>query len=100
MAAKISIENDPEFDTGGLEPVRVRIKTKGGKTYETLAETATGSPEKPATFDECVEKFKGCVEFSGSKLSDEKAGRLIEMISRLEDLEDVTELINLLVWQD
>lgn len=100
VAAKISIENDPEFDTGGLEPVRVRIKTKGGKTYETLAETATGSPEKPATFDECVEKFKGCVEFSGSKLSDEKAGRLIEMISRLEDLEDVTELINLLVWQD
>ena len=98
VAAKISVENDPRFDTGGLEPVRMRIRTKDGKTYETLAETATGSPEKPATFDECIEKLRDCIEFSGNKLSGQSADRLIEMISRLEDVEDIRELINLLVW--
>ncbi|NLL38532.1 MAG: MmgE/PrpD family protein [Clostridiales bacterium] len=100
VAAKISVENDPRFDTGGLEPVRMRIRTKDGKTYETLAETATGSPEKPATFDECIEKLRDCIEFSGNKLSGQSADRLIEMISRLEDVEDIRELINLLVWSN
>lgn len=97
VASKIGIENDPEFDTGGLEPVRMRIKTYDGKTYETLARTATGSPEKPATFEECIDKFKGCVEFAGNRLKKENADRLVDMIAGLEDVEDIRTLIELMV---
>lgn len=98
VAAKIQVEYDPKFDTGGLEPMYIEIRMKDGKTYSKLMETATGSPEKPATFEECVSKFQGCIEFSSRPLPKENADKVIEMVSRLENVGDIRELIRLLVW--
>jgi len=98
VAAKIQVEYDPKFDTGGLEPMYIEIKMKDGKTYSKLMETATGSPEKPATFEECVSKFQGCIEFSSRPLPKENADKVIEMVSALENVGDIRDLIRLLVW--
>lgn len=76
----------------------IEIRMKDGKTYSKLMETATGSPEKPATFEECVSKFQGCIEFSSRPLPKENADKVIEMVSRLENVGDIRELIRLLVW--
>jgi 2-methylcitrate dehydratase PrpD len=98
MAAKISVEYDPKFDTGGLEPVYIEITMKDGKVFKKLMETATGSPEKPATFDEVVSKFNGCIEFSERPLPKENAEKVIKTVKELEKLGDIQELIRLLVW--
>ncbi|NLA86640.1 MAG: MmgE/PrpD family protein, partial [Clostridiales bacterium] len=98
VAAKVGVEHDPKFDTGGLEPVHVEIKMKDGKVYKKLMETATGSPEKPVTFDEVVSKFYGCVEFSSRPIPGENAKKVIKTVKELEKLGDVQELIKLLVW--
>ncbi len=98
VAAKINVENDPKYNTGGLEPAKVEIKMKDGATYSKEMLTATGSPEKPATFDECVAKFQGCVEFSESPMPKENADKIIATVKELEKLDDVRDLIKLLVW--
>ncbi len=98
VAAKVSVEHDPKFDTGGLEPVHVEIKMKDGKVYKKLMETATGSPEKPITFDEVVSKFYGCVEFSTRPIPEENAKKVIKTVRELEKLGDIRDLIKLLVW--
>ncbi len=95
---KVIIEYEPEFDTGGLEPVRIEITMKDGKKYEKALYTATGSPEKPATFEDCVEKFRGCVEFSAKPMSNEQADKIIAMVNNLENEPDIGNLIKLLVW--
>jgi hypothetical protein len=61
-------------------------------------ETATGSPEKPATFEECVSKFYGCIEFSERPMPKENAEKVIAMVKELDKLGDIRELIKLLVW--
>jgi len=98
ITSKITVANDPKYDTGGLEPVRIEATLKDGsvKTVEML--TAIGSPERPATFEECVEKFYGCVDFSARPMSREHAGKIIETVKNLEKLADISELIKLLVW--
>ncbi len=98
VAAKVSVEYDAKFDTGGLEPVLIEIKMKNGKTYSKLMETATGSPEKPATFDDCVVKFHGCNEFSTRPMPKENVAKVIQMIQELEKESDISNLLKLLVW--
>jgi 2-methylcitrate dehydratase PrpD len=98
VAAKVSVEHDPKFDTGGLEPIYIEITMKDGTVYKKLMETATGSPEKPATFEECVAKFYGCIEFSERPMPKENAEKIISMVKDLDKLADIRELIKLLVW--
>lgn len=98
VAAKISVENDPKYNTGGLEPVRVDINMKDGAVYTKEMLTATGSPEKPATFDECVTKFQGCIEFSESPMPKDNADKIIAAVTELERLDDIRDLIKLLAW--
>ncbi len=95
---KVVVEYEPQFDTGGLEPVRVEITMKDSTKYTKELHTATGSPEKPATFEECVEKFRGCVEFSARPMPEGHADKIIEVVENLENEPDIQSLIKLLVW--
>ena len=95
---KVTVEYDPAFDTGGLEPVRIEITMKDGKKYTKTQKTATGSPEKPATFEDCVIKFRGCLEFSARPMTNENADKIIALVSNLEKEPDIGSLIKLLVW--
>jgi 2-methylcitrate dehydratase PrpD len=98
VAAKVSVEYDPKFDTGGLEPMYIEIKMKNGKTHSKLMETATGSPEKPATFEDVVSKYYGCIDFSERQMPKENAAKVIDMVKDLDKLGDIRELLKLLVW--
>jgi 2-methylcitrate dehydratase PrpD len=95
---KVVVEYEPAFDTGGLEPVRIEVAMKDGKKYEKTLYTATGSPEKPATFEECVTKFRGCVDFTARPLPAGRPDAIIETVGSLDKLADIGELIKLLVW--
>jgi 2-methylcitrate dehydratase PrpD len=95
---KVKVEYEPEFDTGGLEPVRIEVAMKTGKKYEKTLWTATGSPEKPVTLEACVTKFRGCIEFSSKPMPAQTAENVIKTVSELEKLGDIRELIKLLVY--
>jgi len=98
IAAKVSVANDPKYDTGGLEPIRIEVTMKDGKTHVVEKLTATGSPECPVSFDECIDKFRGCLEFSAHPMPRENADAIIETVKALDQMSDISELIKLLVW--
>jgi hypothetical protein len=89
---------DPKYDTGGLEPVRIEVKMKDGKRHIAEALTATGSPERPVSFDGCVDKFFGCVEYSARPMPRAHAEKVIEAVKALDKMDDIGELVKLLVW--
>ncbi|NLB29426.1 MAG: MmgE/PrpD family protein, partial [Clostridiales bacterium] len=99
VASKITVTHDPKYDTGGLEPVRVTARLKDGAEHTVEALTATGSPECPVTFEGCVDKFMGCVEFSTNPMPKATAGKVVETIKNLEEMDDIRALIELLAWQ-
>ena len=98
IAAKVKVTNDPKYDTGGLEPIRIDVTMKDGTTHSVEKLTATGSPEQPVTFDECVEKFYGCAEYSALPMPREHAGKIVEAVKALDKMDDIGELIKLLAW--
>lgn len=70
------------------------VSTRDGNNFSQKMHHVKGSPEKPMTFEECAEKAQRCAQFAG--FSAEKMDMLVEHINRLEQLEDVSVILELL----
>ncbi|MDR1589724.1 MAG: MmgE/PrpD family protein [Oscillospiraceae bacterium] len=97
-AAKIEVTNDPALDGTGLEPATVEVALRGGRRLSAHVELATGSPGNMLSYDDVVEKFRGCLSAAGRRLPDEKADGLVEFVRSLESAGDVRELFKCAVF--
>ena len=68
------------------------MKTNDGKEYSVHKEYAKGHVENPVTDKELEEKFRN---ISNKVLNDKKAGQVIEMVWKLDELKDINRLIDL-----
>ena len=78
--------------TDQVDPTRVEVTMKNGEIYSEQIEDPLGSLRRPMTFADCAGKFKDCAK----RMDEEKNDRVIELIGRLEEVEDVAEIIGLL----
>ncbi len=74
----------------------VRVQTRDGRQYEGRVDYAKGEPENRLTDAEFEAKFRRLV---GDLLPEHRIVRLLEAVSRLEELEDVGELVRLTIRQ-
>ncbi len=92
VTRKMRVEVDNTLHKPGPEPTRVTVTTRDGKTFSKVVQNPLGSLERPMSFDDCARKFRDCAR----KLDPAKAENVIELIGRLERLEDALEIIRLL----
>lgn len=97
VSAKIDVRNDPALDRGsqGMEPARVEITMTDGRVLKHQVDFPTGTPERPLAYADVERKFRELLGHAGDPLSTDKADRLVQTVARLEDLEDVRDLIGL-----
>jgi 2-methylcitrate dehydratase PrpD len=95
VTAKISVEVDHDLDRGdvGIEPARVTVTMRDGAVFTEQVDLPTGTPSRPLSFADVERKFGDCLAHAGQPISEASARRLVESIARLEELEDVQELI-------
>lgn len=97
MASKISVVLDHSLDSSDKTPSgKVEVTTKSGQVFVNRVDYPLGSPERPMTFDDCARKFRGCAAYSADRLSDDQIERTIEFTGRLEELNDVGEIMRVL----
>ena len=75
----------------------VEIRTKDGRTLRVQADTFPGSAKRPVDRAFLEDKFRDCVSFSAKAIAGGKVDQAIGMAWELEEVEDVTELVRLLV---
>jgi len=95
LAERVQMRLDPNLkprDAGG-RPCRVTIRLKNGQTHTREVQHAKGGPEAPMTEDELRGKFAECAR---QTIGDGAAQRALEFIERLETLENVAPLCQLL----
>jgi 2-methylcitrate dehydratase PrpD len=90
LAPKITAEHDPAMDTHGVGPSRLRITLDDGTEYEEYVPHCLGSAENPMRYEGVVRKFREC---AAGYLSEAQTDEVIELVTRLESLADVTEVI-------
>ncbi len=96
LAERIHMRLDPNLKGSkeGSHPSKVTVHLRNGQTYSREVEHARGSPEVPLTPDELKTKFSECARQVLSARSTERA---LEYIERLETLEDIRPLCQLLL---
>jgi 2-methylcitrate dehydratase PrpD len=96
IAGKISAVLDTSMDRHGVGPGGVIITMNDGTEYTEEVEHCLGSVARPMTFEDCAKKFRECAACSIKPLPADIVEKAIEMIARLEHLDDATEIIRLL----
>ena len=76
-----------------LAPTEVQVKLKNQTMSKKMLE-AKGGASNPVTKEEIIEKFRIC---AGRNLASEKVEKVIEIVSSLENVEQVTTLTEALI---
>jgi 2-methylcitrate dehydratase PrpD len=93
IARKVSYEIDNK-----LEATRGFIGIKVGHTVisSKIPELAYGHPTKPMSWEALVAKFRDCVAHSAKQIPRGNLNKLIELISHLEDVKSMEEVVSYL----
>jgi 2-methylcitrate dehydratase PrpD len=92
---KVRWEVDPEAEAmyPKAYPATVTATLKDGRVFESHVDYPKGDPENPATLKEIIEKFHSLTE---KVMDEEKRHRIIAEVERLEDMDNITSLADLL----
>ncbi|MBW2040305.1 MAG: MmgE/PrpD family protein [Deltaproteobacteria bacterium] len=97
MAKKVEVQADPAIEERSLMKASILIETRDNQSYSYDISAPRGNPQRPMSIDECKTKYYKCVQFSGNKALLEKTDALIDCVTHLEDVKDVTTITELLV---
>lgn len=91
----ISWEINPDFEAVYPDryPARVTVTMEDGSVYVGEVEYPKGDPEYPATREEVVAKFRNN---AANTIGSVKAERIIQLVDKFEELENLNELIDCL----
>lgn len=98
MAEKIAWRVDPEIDgiVTATGPVIAEIKCKDGKSYSKRVDFPYGHPKKPISMEDLQAKFRDCASYSVKPLTATEVDRVIELVTNLENVPNMNQIINLL----
>jgi len=97
LARRITVEIRDVGDPNALVPQRIEIEMTDGETHAIELAEVIGSPAKPLSRARHLEKFRQNWKSGMLKLEEARGEQLIDMIDRLEDLDDCRTITKLLV---
>jgi 2-methylcitrate dehydratase PrpD len=81
-------------DLDKAEGIELEVKMKDGRTFSEYVDRALGEPYKPLSRDGLIAKFMEQVEFS-RLVNMKDAEKIIELVERLEDVDNINKIIEL-----
>ena len=97
LIEKVNVTGDPALDKRGLNAMDMQVRMKNGKVYQHSMDVSPGSQGKPLTYEEHMARFQDCVDYAGKPLPKRNIEKLVSLVDRLEDVEDIRSLIPLLM---
>jgi 2-methylcitrate dehydratase PrpD len=95
LAQKVTVTGT--IPSNMIEAAGVRVQMKDGREFYAYEDVAKGHPlEKPLSKEEIEGKFRSNVVFSKT-VSKENAEKVLDMLNNLEEIDDITKVVKLLV---
>lgn len=88
LRKKIETRLDPRIGFGA----RLRLLMKDGTEHKAFLSKPKGDPENPLSFDELAAKYRNA---AGLAISDVAIGALIAAVKRMEEVQDMNEIVRL-----
>ena len=99
LASTVRVQTDSNPDPNALAPQRLVVRIRDGRELHWACETMLASAERPLTHEQHLAKFRRCCAFAERPWQDAEIGALIACVDRLETVDDVRVLTNLLGQQ-
>jgi len=96
LAEKVTPKFDAQLSTKGLPPAIVEMRTINGKEYSKRIDIPYGHPQNPMSMEEFLNKFMDCASHSAKQLPKENVEDVIHLIDKLEEVDDVGQVMRLL----
>lgn len=92
LADRVTVIHDSALADKDILHAGMRITMKDGRVHEENVPAPLGNPQNPMDLERCRKKFFKCIEFSGLSFNADRAGELLSMIEDLENVTDVSRL--------
>ena len=93
LAQHITMEADGNPDPNALVPQQVVIALNDARELRWRCEVMLANPARRLKREQHLAKFRRCLEFAAEPLRKTTADMLIELVDRLEEIDDVRDLI-------
>jgi 2-methylcitrate dehydratase PrpD len=98
LAARVRPVLEKGCETGGaMGNTVMEIETSDGRKISATKLFPKGNPKDPMSTEECLDKLRKCAKYSYTSFPDSQIDRMRDMLSNLDHLEDVRQLVRLLV---
>jgi 2-methylcitrate dehydratase PrpD len=98
VEAKMRVEQHPEWR--GMPPGIVTVTLADGRRLHKEVPIMQGAPERPLPYEAYVDKFRRCLAFTARPLRDDQVQGAIDLVGRLDSVDDVRALLPLLTSQE
>lgn len=90
------VANDCE-DPNALVPQSLMVTTRDGRQLHNHREAALGSPQRPLSREQQLEKFHHCLDHAARPFDQQRRTSLLSHFDQLEALQDVRQLVDLMI---
>ncbi len=97
LADRVKVSVNPQLPAKDILHAELAIKMKDGRTHGKTVNVPLGNPAKAMDAEQCREKFRKCVAYSGLDFGNAKIEELLSVIDSLEDIQDINRLIALML---
>ena len=97
FAPRVQLLPNDCTDPNALVPQSLRVTLHDGTVLHSHRDAAIGSPQRPLTRDQQLEKFHHCLDHAARGFDAQRRSTLISHCDHLEDIDDVRRLVDLLI---
>jgi 2-methylcitrate dehydratase PrpD len=97
LARRVRVLRDTNESLSALSPQRVEIDLTSGEQCSHDLPAVLGSPARPLSHEQHLQKFRRAVASARTPLSETQVEVLLRTVDQLEELTDVTQLVDSLV---
>ncbi len=95
LAGRVKLVTDTNLDPNALAPQHLSVQLRNGKTFEHAMSAVFGAPEAPMSASEQRAKFDDCCRHALNPLANNEIHALADAIDNIENLDDVSLLLDL-----
>ena len=100
LVERINVIEEKALEARGHTPLDMRVVTRSGKEYFRTMDIAPGFPGNELTREDHEERFWDCIDFAAKPIDRQKAEKIIDLVGKIEAIDDIRILIPLLAAQD
>jgi 2-methylcitrate dehydratase PrpD len=94
LAERVFVFADYTLPEKDIFQSNMTIKNADGQKLSEHVSMPRGNPQNPMSYEQCIEKFHKCIEYSGLSISSTDRDTVVSMIEDLEYVSSVSELIS------